>query len=208
MPACPIRHVRGQSCLSCVTRCHGVTLGSRWVMCCVSPAGSQSHSSFSSLSKENGSTSRPDESFHDTVLWLRSEYDEMKARSKFTHPPGRLASNVQSERVIGRRVELFSFKAVLSDAATGEQHPRKYVRLHDMPSTLWDDVLQLKQNLPDLAEYFEIEGDQIRPLAAAPSPPVHPPDDQDVSDLLAKALRHDGHSGASLEQAVQVLERD
>ncbi len=77
-----------------------------------------------------------------------------------------------------------------------------------MLGALSGDILRLKKSLPNLAEQFKIKGDQIRPLAAAPSPRVHPPDDQDVSDLLAKALRDDGHSGALLEQAAQVQERD
>lgn len=196
MSACPIHHVGGQSCLSCVTRCHGITLGFSIAFFIVI------------LVKRKWTylTSWRILPRHCFAASIRVPRDE--GALQIQSPSGRLASDVQLERVNGRRVESLWFEDGSFDAAPERHHSRKYVRLYDMLGALSGDILRLKKSLPNLAEHFKIKGDQIRPLAAASSPRVHPPDDQDVSDLLAKALRDDGHSGALLEQAAQVQERD
>jgi hypothetical protein len=88
-------------------------------------------------------------------------------------PRGKFAFEVLTERIDGHTAESFWYE----ESADGYQ----YVRLFDIPGTLSGDILRLRQNLPDIKGDFEIHGETVRLIEAAPLPPEREDDTEDIS---------------------------
>ncbi|KAK4040151.1 kinase-like domain-containing protein [Parachaetomium inaequale] len=116
--------------------------------------------------------------FSQEVARLRAEYQAKRQQSNAFPPAGRPILDMELAPGDKPAVGIW-----YEDGTKLGQ----YVRLFDIPGTLWGDILGLERPLPAVKGHYEIEGDVIRSLDKCPNHPTEPEDDfEDVSDLTAK----------------------
>jgi hypothetical protein len=84
------------------------------------------------------------DSFRDAVDFLRERYEILRKHSNLCPPKGKLAIDVQSDRVDGCDVQTCCFE------------DGQCVHLADTPGTLSGNILRLLQDLPSIDDSFEI----------------------------------------------------
>lgn len=112
-------------------------------------------------------------SFQEDVKTLRHHYETLRNKSNLCPPTGKLATDVQSERLNGCDVETFWFE------------DGQCVRLAYIPGTLSGNILSLVQNLPAMEGHFEIWGNRTRKIETPPAPPYFDDDTEDISTELS-----------------------
>lgn len=113
------------------------------------------------------------DSFRDAVDSLRKSYEILRMRSNLCPPRGKLAVDVESERIDGCDIETYWFEE------------GQCVRLADIPGMLSGNVLRLLQDLPPIDGPFEIWGNEVRKLEVVPKPPIYADDTEDISIELS-----------------------
>lgn len=111
--------------------------------------------------------------FSGQVIQLRSDYQRLRASTNLARPV------IDIEHVAGEKPSVIYWYE--NDTEQGQ-----CVRLYDVPGTLSGEILRPRRNLPSRSDHFEIDGDEVRPLAYLKPPEALEDDFEDVSDLVAR----------------------
>lgn len=128
--------------------------------------------------------------FQDEVLRLRAAYDKQRDSTNLVPPLGQLVAEIGTD-VYDNGVCWVTYWYELDE---NEPEKLQAVRLADIEGTLSGSILRLEKNLPDWSrdghgtdtDNYEILGNDIRRLSAAPPLPKWPDDDEDIKETLAQ----------------------
>ncbi len=113
-----------------------------------------------------------------------SQFNLRLSNCRATYEQKRVATNLYSPQ--GLQTHDLNVETVKRYSFWFEEGPSiRCVRVYDVPDTLSGDILRLKAQLPPFDGDCEIDGNVVRPLLSAPSPPEpHDDDTEDVSALV------------------------
>lgn len=131
------------------------------------------------------------DAFSQEVQRLRAIYQKQRDTGNLVPPAGRPVFDVASEVIDG--VHYYTYWYEIEDNDINDQNGQENyyyhaVRFADIPGTLSGDILRMKRSMPalDTSRAYDMVGDEVRPLPAAPPLPVVEEDDtEDTSEILA-----------------------
>ncbi|KAG6367252.1 hypothetical protein INS49_001438 [Diaporthe citri] len=125
------------------------------------------------------------DAFTQEVHRLRAIYQKQRDTTNLVPPAGRIAFDIAVDVIDGITYHTYWYE--IEGDSNDLQERYHVVRLADIPGTLSGDILRLKHNLPVLNtdHAYDIVGDEVRQLQAAPPLPDDRDDAEDTSEMLA-----------------------